>query len=387
MMYNILDYIAWRGDLKFSTVPFQEVDALILCELAYVEWPSSCEGEVSLPVACEQFFEKERGTNLDDRYAYSPNIPKLIKAVGKAQRYEQINILGYQSVFDEEQEIQFAAVTFRLPNGDFFIAYRGTDTSILGWKEDMKMTYQDEIPSQQLAWNYAHRIYETYFMYTGLFKRRHRRDQLLYLGGHSKGGNLAMYAAVREKMIYPSLAGVYNFDGPGFRPSFYERFDVSDVLQYIHAYLPSDTVIGRLLSHKEQFTVIEAQQGGLSQHDPFYWSIRRSGFVPIEAWSEESDRIHAYIDKILMSKDDEQRKIYIDLIFRVLNRLEIHHITDFSTMGLRQGMNGIIELGSMSQEERHFMFDVINFLWEQTRSVLLRPNTIQVLKMKQNEKK
>ena len=119
--------------------------------------------------------------------------------------------MRYQSVFDETQEIQFAAVTMQLPDGSLFLAFRGTDSSIIGWKEDMKLTYLDEVPSQNLAWKYARDIYERYCVRKGLFRRRQQLAVPLYLGGHSKGGNLAMYVAIREQTIQPAITRVYNY--------------------------------------------------------------------------------------------------------------------------------------------------------------------------------
>ena len=183
-----------------------------------------------------------------------------------------------------------------------------------------------------------------------------------------------MYAAIREQTIQPAITRVYNFDGPGFRPSFYERYDCTAILDRIHTYVPKDTIIGRLLSHREGVTVIDARESGLSQHDAFNWSVEADGFVTVSGWSEESDHIQQTIDEILMSKEDDQRKAYIDLIFHVLDRLEIRQISDFNSMGWRQGLNGIRELGSMSARDRKFLMDIIGFLWTQSKSVFLRPH-------------
>ena len=119
--------------------------------------------------------------------------------------------------------------------------------------------------------------------------------------------------------------------------------------------------------------MIDAQGNGLSQHDGFHWSVDAYGFVRVDHWSEESDRIQQMIDEMLMSKEDAQRKEYIDLIFHILDRLEIRQISDFSSMSIRQGMTGIRELSTLNNNERKFLFDVINFLWTQTKSVLFHP--------------
>lgn len=373
-MLNILDYITLRKDLSFSKCPFQEIDALIFSELAYIEWNGIVEAPIALSEACIRFFQENTGTDFTLKYAYSLHLPQLVKKLRNTIRYQHVELLEYQSIFDEIQEIQFAAVTFRLEDGSLFIAYRGTDSSMIGWKEDMRMTYQDEVPSHQLAWKYASEIYDRYFMRTNIWGRKQPMKASLYIGGHSKGGNLAMYAAMRDKQMQQSITKVFNFDGPGFRPSFYERVDVSVIIGRIQSYVPKDTIIGRLLEHKEAVTVIDAVESGLTQHDAFHWNVEANGFVKADHWSEESDQIQETIDQILMSKDDEHRKLYIDVMFHVLDRLEIRQITDFSSVGFRQGINGIRELTTMSNEERKFLFDVITFLWSQTKSVFVRSN-------------
>ncbi|WP_075877179.1 Mbeg1-like protein [Merdibacter massiliensis] len=372
-MLDILDYITLRKDLSFTQCAFQEIDALIFCELAYVEWTGIVEKPILLSEACSRFFQEYAGTDFTTKYAYSVRIPQLVHALQKTSRYQHIELLNYQSVFDETQEIQFAAITLRLEDGALFIAYRGTDNSILGWKEDMKMTYLDEIPSHLLAWNYASEMYERYRSHKRTLISWQKKHTPLYLGGHSKGGNLAMYVAIREQQLHPWLRKVYNFDGPGFRPSFYEHYDAAPVLDKIVTIVPKETIIGRLLLHKERYTVIDAQGNGLSQHDGFHWSVDAYGFVRVDHWSEESDRIQQMIDEMLMSKEDAQRKEYIDLIFHILDRLEIRQISDFSSMSIRQGMTGIRELSTLNNNERKFLFDVINFLWTQTKSVLFHP--------------
>ena len=377
-MLNLLDYITLRKDLSFSKCPFQEIDALIFSELAYMDWDGIVDAPISLSQACVRFFQENTGTDFTLKYAYSLHLPQLVKKLRNTARYENVELLAYQNVFDEVQEIQFAAVTFRLEDGSLFIAYRGTDSSMIGWKEDMKMTYQDEVPSHQLAWKYAREIYDAYFMRKNVWGHKRPKKASLYLGGHSKGGNLAMYAAMRDKQLQQSITKVYNFDGPGFRPSFYERFNLSFIIDRIHSYVPKDTIIGRLLDHKEAVTVIDAVGSGLAQHDAFHWNVEASGFVKADHWSGKSDQIQETIDQILMSKDDEHRKLYIDVMFHVLDRLEIRQITDFSSVGFRQGINGIRELTTMSNEERKFLFDVITFLWSQTKSVFIRMNQSDV---------
>ena len=282
----------------------------------------------------------------------------------------------YRNVFDEAQEIQFAAVTMKLPDGALFLSFRGTDSSMIGWKEDMKMTYQESVPAQVLAWEYTRQCAKRHVQTKRFLGRVRRRDlPTLYLGGHSKGGNLAMYAAIRETSLHQQIRKVFNFDGPGFRETFYAHYECSGILSRIVTYLPQGSIIGRLLEHREATVVIEARESGLSQHDAFCWSVGCDDFILAEGLSEESDKVQDYIQRVLLDRSDEERRRFVDLIFRVMDRLEIRSVSDMSQLGLRQGINGLRELSAMSAEERKFIFDVINFLWQQTRLIFFHPRT------------
>ena len=184
-----------------------------------------------------------------------------------------------------------------------------------------------------------------------------------------------MYAAIRETSLHQQIRKVFNFDGPGFRETFYAHYECSGILSRIVTYLPQGSIIGRLLEHREATVVIEARESGLSQHDAFCWSVGCDDFILAEGLSEESDKVQDYIQRVLLDRSDEERRRFVDLIFRVMDRLEIRSVSDMSQLGLRQGINGLRELSAMSAEERKFIFDVINFLWQQTRLIFFHPRT------------
>lgn len=371
-MENILSYIYWRKDLSFKERAFNEVDALILAELAYVEWENIVNKvPITIDKACQQYYQLHDEEDMKKRYAYSSKIPLLIKELQDTKRFKNIKMKNYDSVFDAENEIQYAAITFVLPDGTLFVGYRGTDSSMVGWKEDMKMTYQEEIPSYQLAKDYLKKVFDDLTPETTFFGFRKKMTYpKLYLGGHSKGGNLAMYAGICVEEMHEQITAIYNFDGPGFRKSFYEKHDVTAILPKIITYLPKSSIIGRLLEHKEKHVIFDAYESGLSQHDSFCWKVNSNGFNTVKKFSKESDETRVYVDKMLMSKPVEQRKIFIELVFSIFDKLDISTINDLSELGLRKGLNGIKELSALNSEERKFVLEVMGFLWMQTKSIL-----------------
>ena len=368
-MQGILDYAELRKDITFQERGFNPVDALIFSVLSYVDWEEVVnEAERPLSEACALFLQRREGADFARIFAYSPLIPRLLELLKDSVRYREVTMGDYRNVFDEAQEIQFAAVTMKLPDGALFLSFRGTDSSMIGWKEDMKMTYQESVPAQVLAWEYTRQCAKRHVQTKRFLGRVRRRDlPTLYLGGHSKGGNLAMYAAIRETSLHQQIRKVFNFDGPGFRETFYAHYECSGILSRIVTYLPQGSIIGRLLEHREAAVVIEARESGLSQHDAFCWSVGCDDFILAEGLSEESDKVQDYIQRVLLDRSDEERRRFVDLIFRVMDRLEIRSVSDMSQLGLRQGINGLRELSAMSAEERKFIFDFINFLWQQTR--------------------
>ena len=376
-MQGILDYAELRKDISFQERGFNPVDALIFSVLSYVDWEESVNASSpSVTDACASFMERSAGTDLERIFAYSPLIPQLLSQLKDSARYQEVKIGEYRNVFDEAQEIQFAAVTMQLPDGSLFLSFRGTDSSMIGWKEDMKMTYQESVPAQVLAWEYLRQVTKHYTREKRFLGRTRRREiPTLYLGGHSKGGNLAMYAAVREKTLHPHIRKVFNFDGPGFRETFYEQYEITDIAPRIITYLPKGSIIGRLLAHREAAIVIEAKESGLSQHDAFCWSVSCDDLVRAQGLSEESDRVQEYIQRVLLDRSDEERRRFIDLIFRVMDRLEIRSVSDMSQLSIRQGISGLRELSAMSGEERKFILDVISFLWQQTHSLFFHPRS------------
>lgn len=366
-MEKLLDYVALRKDLTFAERGFNNVDALVLNQLSYADF-QDCN--ISLKKACKNYIEKYDQENVE--FGFSENVPKLIREISTSIRYQNIILKRQQVVFDQEQFIQFGAITFELEDGSLFMAFRGTDSTIVGWKENMKMTYESHLPCQDLAKNYVKEelemIPEKKYLF-GLIKRK--VYPTIYVSGHSKGGYLAMYAYLSNKEYWSYITRVYNFDGPGFRDDFYEDIQGADY-DKITNYQPAQSIIGRLLSHHEKSVIVQADGVGLTSHDPFEWYMDTNNYVFADASTKESEDTLQFIDDILMSKSDEEKKKCIDLIFSLFDTLEINTISDMSKLGLKQGWVGLKELTHMNSEERKFIFDVVNFIRVQT-APLLKP--------------
>lgn len=369
-MENILQYLKWRGDLSFEEREWNEVDALICALLGYVEWDRIVLDEpVFLPNACHMICQNHTHEELLQTYAYAPMLADMIPLLQKTVRYQNVQLKRYISIYDQEQDIQFAAITILLPFQALYISYRGTDSTMLGWKEDFQMIL-DTIPSQKLALQYLKESFQDLFIQKRLLGIKYAKSKLsLYIGGHSKGGNLAMYAAICCDEMKEYIHRVYSFDSPGFQEEFYLHHEYQSIIERIHHYVPTSSLIGRLMTHKEHYIIFKAYGNGLQQHDAFYWKINGDHFDEADCFDEESQRNIEYIHDVLLSRTDEEKKKFISLIFTTLDHMKISLITDFNELSFKQTLKGIKELRGMSLDESKIFFDFLKLIYTQIKTV------------------
>jgi len=303
---NLFEYLKWRGDLTFSQDPPNAVDALVFSGLAYIRFGT--EGEncpdkpVSLKSAAESFFAREG-------YEECCRVQKdldLLHAAAESQRFGEVGICMYRDVLIPEQETQFAAMTFLLDDGSMFLSFRGTDNSLVGWKEDFNMTFQQTIPAQRLALQYTREVALEYF-------------RPMRMGGHSKGGNLAVFAAARSSpQIQQRILAVFNNDGPGFTQYLMGDPGYVAMVPKIKTYVPQSSVIGMLLEHEEPYTVIRSKSVGLLQHDLYTWDVLGKAFLPVEEITEGSQFVDATIKTWFADMTNQERGQLVDVLFALL---------------------------------------------------------------------
>ncbi len=305
-MANIFDYLCWRGDLSFTQDPLNAVDALVFSGLSYICYTglaaASPDTAVSLEEAAEAFFalDPEKW-----RYRIKYDID-LLRQAAATKRFGHTKICMYRDEFIPEQETQFAAMTFLLDDGSIFLAFRGTDNSLVGWKEDFNMTFQQTIPAQRLALQYVREV-----------ALEHAAP--MYLGGHSKGGNLAVFAAARSSpMIQSRILGIFNHDGPGFTKYLMGDPGYLAMVPKICTLVPQSSVIGMLLEHEEPYTVIRSKSIGLLQHDLYTWDVLGKCFLPVEQITEGSQFVDATIKTWFADMTNQERNQLVDVMFALL---------------------------------------------------------------------
>lgn len=310
-MADLFDYLSWRGDLTFEQDPPNAVDALVFSSLAYLHYGGLVSRVPNKPVALRDaaadfFALPDYGERIRVK-----NDLKLLEAASNTVRFGNSRILFYQDHLIPEEETQFAAVTFLLDDHSAFLAFRGTDYSLTGWKEDFNMSFQDEIPAQRLALKYLEDFSGAYLM-------------PLRLGGHSKGGNLAVFAGAKaEPIIQRRILTVYNLDGPGFREKMMSDEGYRTIVPRIHTYIPQSSVIGMLLEHEEPYIVIKSKQIGLLQHETYSWDIMGKTFIPMEEISADSRFLDQTLKAWLADMTLEERNDVVDSLFGLLGTGEV----------------------------------------------------------------
>lgn len=315
-MANVFDYLHWRGDLQFTQDEPNEIDALIFSSLAYIQFPGSIEAWPDEPFAMKEAWKEL--SMLPDCYrrGRNKNDIDLLKAASETARFAETQILNYRQIYSQEEETQFAAMTFLLSNGMACIAFRGTDTSLTGWKEDLNMMYQSEIPSQRLALEYTQEM-------------QIKLQCPLILCGHSKGGNLAVYAAAKSSpMEQSNILAVYNNDGPGFTQFMLGDPGYKAMVPKIRTYVPQSSIIGLLMEHEEPYTIIKSNQISVMQHDTFNWEVLGKSLIPVEEITPDSRFLDVTIDNWLKEMDMTERSQWIDAVFKVLATVDSDNVQE-----------------------------------------------------------
>lgn len=306
---NVIDYLSWRGDLSFAKDELNEVDALIFAWLSYYQFENFDRKLIvnqklkDVPIVLEN-------SKIRNILPYNSASILLDKAV-KTSRYQNIKITDFQNIFDTNQTIQFFAISFEIDQNTDVIAFRGTDISAIGWKEDCYLALLDKTGAQDLALQ---------------FLENQPKDKKLIVVGHSKGGNLALFASIFAKENQKNISAIYNFDGPGFREKMQEKAEYLAIKNKIKTYIPSSSIVGMLLEHEENFEVIKSKGLLALQHDSMLWQVLGNQFEKELENNFFSQTFNKAFASFLNCKefDDNVKKDFVETIFLNKNNLNFN---------------------------------------------------------------
>ena len=341
-MSEIFDYLKWRGDLSFSKVALCEVDSVIFSMLAYVDLAELCaSGEVTVAEGAKRFCREERELGL---IMPTKQIRRMLFEMAKTRRFGKIVITDAVSRISEREGYQFAAASFLLTGKSLLISFMGTDDSIVGWREDCCLAFLDEIPAQRMATEYLLAVAEKY------------PDRQIYLTGHSKGGNLAIYSAVKcADRLSDRIAGVYCNDGPGLSRKMIESEEYAVLQPKLHVLLPKSSFIGIMFEKGEKFSVVDCPKGGLYQHDPFCWVLDGAKFKKLDSLSTKGLKNERVFRERMEKMSLDEKKELVEGVFEIIESTGAKTLTELTRQAPKRLVSLIKTYTELDKEKREMI--------------------------------
>lgn len=306
-MGNMIDYIIDNKEITFVDKRFNTIDALIFSQFVNLPLKDIVSDDLTehpFYDVIESLLKKEKPS---EAY-FIVNIfnIRMMKELLKSARYKNVTVSSYREKRDSDLVCQFGGMAFHYGENETFIAFRGTDSTYLGWKESLELSFKDRIPSQIEGVKYINE-------YGPSFRKN------LKIGGHSKGGNIAIYAGVlSENDIKNRIKFIYSFDGPGFREETGISEKVSDFKEKIMTYIPQSSIVGILLEHAEPETVIRSKALAMLQHDPYSWVVKDDDFETLNELSYAGKAFAGMSDELLLKLDRENLKVFLNLAYEII---------------------------------------------------------------------
>lgn len=357
-MNNLEQYLYWRGDLTFEQDPFNEVDGAILSELSYIDYLGlDCKLPLNLGEASRCWENISINSLLKNYEILRKPAYDLLTACGKSCRFQNVFLQDFVSEISLEDNSQFGATLFSYKNQPLFLAFEGTDFHVIGWKEDFALSYLPEIPSQEKAKSF-------------LEKQLKQALTPFSIGGHSKGGNLAIYAAMSmEESLQEKIETVYNYDGPGFPKQHLHFSGYKNIEKKIQTYIPQDSLVGLLLHRREEPMVIESEAKDLWQHMTYSWKIQGSHFLP-SSLTKESLRLSLALDKTLDLLDGKQRQELTHALFSLLGEdSEENIIIGTPSYNLKKFKDALYQFHKLTPESKKLLFEIVKEFIKNRREV------------------
>ena len=338
-MNNIYDYIKYYKNASFDEVNFNVMDALIYSMLIYLPLETIEDG--STLIECSEMLkdiECEAGS-------IKEHAIQILNKICNSTRYKNIKL--FNIVKKENEEIQFGAMTVR-DEKYTFVAFEGTNGSMIGWKENFNLSCNYPCITQNVAIQY-------------LMDTIKIQDKRIYVGGHSKGGNLAMTSAMEcDKKIFNKIKNVYNFDGPGFRVEQFKSEKFEKMSKKLRNILPDGSLVGILLNNKN-YEYVKSNGFGSEKHDPINWHVFGEFFIENNL-SESSKGIHDSINKSIEKLNDKDMEKFINIIYDFLVANDINNIADLQKLKMNDYKNLLEKAKGVDENTKKLFFDVTRIL-------------------------
>ncbi|MDB8644248.1 DUF2974 domain-containing protein [Streptococcus australis] len=317
-IFDYLDYVAYDS---IYDRPFKELDVLALTELTYLPFDrivpqgDTTNIEVRLSDAVE-LVDRTTDFIVTDQHL------QLVDDLASSKRFKNIKLLNYVNEYDPDVQKQFAAMTYRLTMDVYLVVFRGTDDTLIGWKEDFHMTYMDHVPAQRRAASYLQNVMKEF-----------PKGRFL-VAGHSKGGNLATYAcSYLPDQLSEQVHAIYCYDAPGLNKSIIKTEGYQRIAHLIHRFVPQGSIVGMMLEVPEPTTIVKSRAfGGFAQHDAFTWMVEKDGFVTLDQTNPDSQQMVQTLKQWVQEVPDSQLKKFFDTFFGLFLDAGITSINDLMNL-------------------------------------------------------
>lgn len=356
MADTIIDYVKEFGGHSFEEIPMKDEDSLVLCQLSYLKFdglvPEVRENRQSVSIEELAWHTDYEKLFADERYERDNRA--LFEAVRSSRRFGKMRLNCHINIIEKEWETQFSAVTFLLEDGTLYIAFRGTDETIVGWKEDFNMAFLSPVPGQAYSVKYLN-------MVTG------RLHNPFYIGGHSKGGNLAVYSAMKcAPQVQERILKIYSMDGPGFRPEVLAECEYEKIADKVVKILPHSSLVGMIFEKDIRYRVVESKTFGLAQHNPYTWIVKDGKFKEVDGIYEGRRLMNTAINEWILSLDERQLKTFVDTLYQVISASQAEDLIEF-TADWKRSMNRVVSaLKEVDEQTAQMLKEIVKSLFEIT---------------------
>ena len=312
-MANMVDYLAWRGDVPFAAAPWNEIDGLLIATLSYLDFHGGRDPKGWTLEELTRIDSLREGTS-----SSFAGRKAAFEGMATGVRFRECRLHHAIALTDPNLEMQFSAVCLDLPDGTMCVAFRGTDNTIVGWREDFNMAYTTRVPAQEAA--------VLYLVRAAALTRRPLR-----LAGHSKGGNLAVYAAsFASKRIQDRIESIWSYDGPGMNRENAETEGFLRIKDKIHSYIPQTSIIGLLMDYYEPYTVVRSTASGISQHEPLSWQVYGPRFETLPSIDRTAMVVRETLHEWLQNSTPEQRAHFVEALFSMVENTNATRMSELT---------------------------------------------------------
>lgn len=358
-MFDILEYV--KKNLEtFEKEPLNEVDAMVFSWLTYYRLPKEMYKMNFFKTIClKDFYNAKYFDDLLFDIFERKKSKLLLDYVAANPRFRDVEMFYYVDKASKKVEKQFAAMTFKISKNAYVIAYRGTDHTFIGWKEDLNMSFLKNIPSQIEAKKYLEKVAS-------------KVKGNIYIAGHSKGGNLAIYAGYfMDKKSVSRVKGIYNFDGPNLNRELTNNSTRNKIDDKITKLVPQSSVVGMCFDKTNNYSIIRSNTIGVLQHSPFSWEVDKDKFKILKDTAFDSKIFKKSINTLIDDLSQDELKLFVDTIYSIIDGTNTNTVEELMSNLAKNAKVIFDSFNGMDEDRKRLIFKVSDmYIKESFKNIL-----------------